>query len=92
MSESLFVQIQNIVTNALIQQDANTYHGTSGDITKLARDTTSAITQAFDADEKDRQQRELMNPTRGGIVINTSSSPDPSRMDLRGLLPGARSV
>jgi hypothetical protein len=92
MSESLFVQIQNIVTNALMQQDANTYHGETGDMIKLAHDTTSAITQAVDADEKDRKQREMMNPVRGGIVITTNPPPDPSRMDLRGLLPGARSV
>jgi hypothetical protein len=73
MADSLFVQIQNIVLNALMEQDANTYNGVSGNMTKLAEVTTSAITQAVDADNKDWQLRENLNPKRG-IVIQTNAS------------------
>lgn len=79
-NEALRNQISEIIKQALVEQDALTYHGQSGNVFERANQAAEKILEIVDRDQENQARKERMSP------------PDPSRMDLRGLLPGARSV
>jgi predicted neutral ceramidase superfamily lipid hydrolase len=71
MADSLHAQIVKIVQAALVEQDALTYHGTSGDTHTRAEAAAREIETIFDANAAERKRQEMFNPPRG-IQINAN--------------------
>lgn len=70
MAESLHTKITKIIQDALVEQDALTYHAQAGDTHTRAEAAAREIEQVIDSADAARKQREMLNPSRG-IQINT---------------------
>jgi len=77
MAESYHAQITEIIMKALIEQDSNTYHGLSVDTKALAEKTAGEVLGVVAAEEKERKQRELLNPSRGVVIVSNRTQGNP---------------
>jgi len=77
MAESYHAQITKLIRAALIEQDSRTYHGVAGDTDALAEKTAGEVLGVVAAEEKERKQRELLNPSRGVVIVSNRTQGNP---------------